>query len=106
MQVRWEDFRRASWEENAGAVFTQSNEVAGLAFGLATPQDAPNVGEIWVDDLQLSGAASVVDEQPEEVQPAAPDENQPARRPSLPCTGGIVLPLLFISLIHLNSRKR
>jgi hypothetical protein len=101
MQVRWEDFRRASWEENAGAVFTQSNEVAGLAFGLVTPQDAPNVGEIWVDELQVSGAASVVDE-----QPAPSDEDPPARGPSLPCTGGIVLPLLFSSLIHLNSRKR
>lgn len=115
MKMNWQDFHRASWEENAGAVFAKSNAVAGMAFGLTTPQDASNVGEVWVDDLQLFGAGPVaVDQQPEVEPTSAPEgtqpsesgEDQPASRPSLPCTGGIVLPLLFLGLIRLNGRKQ
>ncbi|HET9911763.1 MAG TPA: carbohydrate binding domain-containing protein [Anaerolineales bacterium] len=112
MQLRWEDFHRASWEENGGAVFTQSDQIIGLALGATTPQDAPNTGQIWMDDLQLSGAVPVA-EQPEVAPTAAPDtqsgdsdEEQPAGQPSLPCTGGVVLPLIFLGLVRFNDRKR
>jgi hypothetical protein len=111
MQLRWEDFHRASWEENGGALFTQPDQIVGLAFGATTPQDAPNMGEIWVDDLQLAGAAPVeTGEQPETASTPVPDstssEEQSERQPVLPCTGGIVLPLLFLGFIKLNVRKR
>ncbi len=111
MELRWEDFQRASWEENAGAAFAKSNGVAGLAFGVGTPQDAPNVGEVWVDDLQLLGAAPAAEEEQPEVAPttapqAEEDQTQPERGPSLPCTGGIVLPFVLLGFLRLSSRKR
>ncbi len=105
MQLRWDDFHRASWEENGGAVFTQSDQIVGLAFGATTPQDAPNTGQIWVDDLQSSGAVLVA-EQLEVVPTTVPDNTQSGSRPSLPCTSGIVFPLLLLGFIRLNSRKR
>jgi len=115
MTLRWEDFHRASWEENAGTSFAASNQVAGMAFGLSTLPDAPNVGEIWIDDLQFSNAAQPAgEEQPAEVatnaldnaQPDQPDESQPERRRLLPCAGGIALPFIFLGLIQLTGRKR
>ncbi len=115
MELRWEDFQRASWEENAGAAFAPSAPVLGLAFGVATPQDAPNVGEIWVDDLQLAGAGLAADDgqpemapttAPEAAQPDEPVEEQPERRPSLPCAGAMLLPLLFLGFIGWNGRQR
>jgi hypothetical protein len=112
MEINLDAFQRASWEENAGAVLTPSDKVVGMAFGVAAPEDAPSVGEVWVDDLQFSGAGSVA-EQPEAVPTAAPDngqpdesgEDQPKSGPSLPCTGGLVLPLLFLGLIQLNRKR-
>jgi hypothetical protein len=107
MKLNWQDFHRASWEENGGAVFTQSNEVVGLAFGATTPQDAPNTGQVWVDDLQLSGAGSAADvaptTAPENTQPVESQESESKPRSALPCTGGVVLPILFMGLI---VRKR
>jgi hypothetical protein len=115
MEVRWQDFHRASWEENAGAAFAPSAPVLGLAFGVATPQDAPNVGEIWVDDLQLSGAAPAANGGQPEVAPTAATENaqpdepaddQPERPASLPCAGAMLLPLLSLGFICWNGRKQ
>jgi hypothetical protein len=106
VQVRWEDFRRAGWEENAGAAFAKPGEVAGLAFGLNS-QEAPNVGELWVDDLQLSGAVPLASQaEPEGVPTTAPEnvsEDQLPRGPSLPCAGTLVLPIL---LLGFTFRKR
>ena len=112
MEISLDAFQRASWEENAGAALTPSDQIVGMAFGAATPQDAPNAGEVWVDDVQLSGAA---EEQPGEAPttapadsqpPDEPAQDQPRNGPSLPCAGGIVLPLLFLGLTGLNGRKR
>lgn len=115
MEIYLDAFQRASWEENAGTALTPSDKIVGLAIGVTTPQDAPNAGEIWVDDLQLSSAGSVEGhERPEVVPTTAPDdtqpdesgEEQPEGRPALPCAGGIVLPFLFLGLIRLKGRKR
>lgn len=109
MEINLDAFQRASWEENAGTPLTPSDKIVGMAFGATTPQDAPNAGELWVDDLQVSGAGAVVD-QPEEAPTITPVDTQPVEtdqgRPSLPCTGGIVLPLLFLGIVRWNGRKR
>lgn len=113
MEINLDDFHRASWEENAGAPLTPSDKIVGMAFGAGTPQDAPNAGELWVDDLQISSAGAS-EQQPEDAPTAAPVEaqptdasqSQPPRGPSLPCTGGLILPLLFVGFIRINSRKR
>jgi hypothetical protein len=107
-------FQRASWEENAGAALTPSDKIAGLAIGVAAPESASNTGELWVDDLKFSPAQPAAEnEQPEVDSTTAPDtqsgdsgEEQPAGRPSLPCTGGVVLPLIFLGLVRFNGRKR
>jgi len=101
VELRWQDFHRADWEENAGTPFAKMNQVAGLAFGLGTLPDAPNTGMLWVDDLSLlvSGAAPAVAPPPAEA-PAQeePEQAQPSRRRILPCSGAFALPLGLVAL--------
>jgi len=59
MELRWEDFHRASWEENAGATFAKADQINGMAFGVGTPPDVPNVSTVWVDDMTLLGTPKV-----------------------------------------------
>jgi hypothetical protein len=103
MELRWEDFHRASWEENAGATFAKTNQVTGMAFGLGTPLDAPNVSTIWIDDLALL-EATVVDAPPQSA-PEQPSQPEQPQRPSLPCTGAASLPLSLIVGLALWRRK-
>jgi len=104
MELRWEDFHRADWEENAGAPFARANQVTGLAFGLNTLPDAPNAGSLWVDDLSILGmAGAAADISPAAEQPTAPE--QPRRR-LLPCGGATALPLSLILVFSLLKRKR
>jgi hypothetical protein len=111
MELRWEDFHRASWEENANTPFTKANQVTGMAFGLGTLPDAPNTSSIWVDDLALLGTVAV-DAPPESGQssaselPAQPEQPQAARKPFLPCAGALVLPLSLVMGLSLWRRKR
>ncbi|MDO9300656.1 MAG: hypothetical protein Q7T89_04695, partial [Anaerolineales bacterium] len=91
MELRWEDFRRASWEENADAPFAKADQVTGMAFGLGTAPDAPNISTVWVDDISLLGTAVV----------SAPEQPVPAeqpQKPSLPCVGALVLPFAIALL--------
>jgi hypothetical protein len=53
----WNSLLRAEWEANAGAPFDPS-AVNGMAFGFNTYPDAPNAGEIWIDDIRLMGVPS------------------------------------------------
>ncbi|MBK8989740.1 MAG: hypothetical protein IPM39_27390 [Chloroflexi bacterium] len=53
VHLRWADFHRVDWEENAGAPFTDADRVSGLAFGFSTHPDTTSNGVIWVDDLSL-----------------------------------------------------
>ncbi|HEX2996834.1 MAG TPA: hypothetical protein VHP14_18580 [Anaerolineales bacterium] len=113
MEINLDAFKRASWEENAGTALTPADTIVGMAFGASTPQDAPNTGELWVDDLQVSSAGATLD-QPEEVPATAPVESQPTESgkdqpqngPSLPCTGGIVLPLFLLWFVWSSGRKQ
>lgn len=108
MELRWDDFHRAPWEENAGAPFARSNAVVGMAFGMTTPPDAPNVGSLRVDDISLLGAGSAAVVEPDAtlpVPPAGPAEEEPRRR-GLNCGGAAVVPFALIGLAFLHGRSR
>jgi hypothetical protein len=121
IELRWEDFHRAEWEENAGAAFEKSALVNGFAFGFPTYQDAPNVGTIWVDDLSLLGSGSApqptiapanepTDQSAPEptTEPAVtptPEPDQDSGKGGLPCAGSAILPLGFVILAWLLRRK-
>ncbi len=108
MELRWEDFHRASWEENADTPFAKANQVTGMAFGLGTLRDAPNTSTVWADDLALLGTA-VVDDPSESGQPSTPnqpEQPQPTRKPFLPCAGALVLPLSLVMVMGLSLWKR
>ncbi len=92
--LRWEEFHRADWEENAGEAFAKPNQIAGMAFGFSTYPDTPNIGAVWVDDLSLSGEAETSSAE----QPNVPEEPEQPRQPLLPCGGAIFLPLLLVTL--------
>ncbi len=105
MELRWADFHRAAWEENADAPFEKTNEVVGLAFGFGTAEDAPNIGSLHVDDVVLLGAESEPAVPQPTGQPAESPEETPQRR-LLPCSGALILPLLLLILPILKSIKR
>jgi hypothetical protein len=120
IELRWEDFHRSEWEENAGAVFEKAGRVNGFAFGFPTYQDAPSVGTIWVDDLSLLGIVSALQptSQPEieastamapepATEPAATSTAEPDRDSGggLPCASSAILPVAFVLLAWLLRRK-
>jgi hypothetical protein len=120
IQLRWADFHRVDWEENAGAPFAAPGRVSGLAFGFETFPDTTNSGLIWVDDLSLavgevaapaaSEAAAAVSEATAATLPeAAPPANEPDATPAGagggPCPAG-VLALGLVLVPVLRQRKR
>jgi hypothetical protein len=101
LTVRWSDFRRVDWEENAGASFEKPGRIHGLAFGFSATEGASNTSMIWIDDLQLIRAESVgVMDQTELDQSS---EESPRRL--LPC-GGAAVPLLAVALAWDLRRKK
>lgn len=100
IEIRWSDFHRAAWEENADAPFAKPNQVMGLAFGLGTLPDTTNTGTLRVDDLTLLGSESTS-------EPVPTSEPMQEKTPStgsnpLPCGGALILPFLAI----LSLRKQ
>ncbi len=84
VELPWEYFLRAAWEENAGAIL-DSYQVTGMGFGFSPPEGAGLAGEVWVDEIQLIesltdwGAAPDVGRAPApEDEPAPPDAEAPA----------------------------
>lgn len=111
MELRWGDFHRASWEENAGAVFDKVDQISGMAFGLGTPPDAPNVSAVWVDDLALLGSVPVAESAPsnESAPTNVPEQPAPAEqpnRPTLPCAGALILPMALVLGLTPWKKKR
>jgi len=111
MELRWEDFHRASWEENADAPFAKPDQISGVAFGVGTPPDAPNVSTVWVDDLTLMGlSAPAAETIPQESAPSdAPEEPAPIEQPgspSLPCAGALILPMSVIAGLSWVGKRR
>ncbi len=103
VQLRWEDFHRADWEANAGEPLKNSQQITGIAFGFMTLPDAPSLGKIWVDDIQLLGGEKPVE------SPGQPQPGEPTAAPSpveagekdgggLPCAGGAALPMGLLAL--------
>jgi hypothetical protein len=103
--VKWSDFTRASWEENAGAVFDKPNQIVGMAFGIGS-SDAANIGSFWVDDLAIAEtSAPAAPEQPIQEsateQPAPQEQPAPAdepQSPALPCAGALFPLILGLTL--------
>ncbi len=52
VELYWDDFRRADWEENAGTPVNPAS-VIGFAFTVSAPQDARLAGTLWIDDFQV-----------------------------------------------------
>ncbi len=108
VDLRWEDFHRASWEENADAPFDKASTVTGIAFGLTTLPDAPCIGSFRVDDITLLGApVSAPGGQPAEEplveQPPVEEESEPPS--GLRCLNGLILPVLLIGLAGSLRRR-
>jgi hypothetical protein len=108
VDLRWEDFHRASWEENADAPFDKASAVTGIAFGLTTLPDAPSIGSFRVDDITLLGApVSAPGGQPAEgplvEQPPVEEESEPPS--GLRCLNGLILPVLLIGLAGSLRRR-
>jgi hypothetical protein len=106
MELRWEEFHRASWEENPDTIFAKADQITGMAFGIGTPPDTASTQTIWVDDLSLLGLTL---SSTESVQPESTEEPAPADQPnspSLPCTGALILPMSVIIGLSVLSRKR
>jgi hypothetical protein len=101
IKLRWSDFHRASWEENADAPFAKAGQVTGMAFGVG----AEAKSTIWVDDIALLDDTAGEEAPTETGQSAPPTESQPQKKPLLPCTGALVLPLSLITALAVWGRK-
>jgi len=94
-EIRWDQFQRVSWEENAGAVFASPDQVSGMAFGFNTDSGTPLSGMILVDDLRLSSRSqSQADPEPTQTVPPA---KEPISSPGgLPCASSLTAPLALL----------
>jgi hypothetical protein len=98
VSLRWEDFRRVDWEENAGSAFANPENVRGVAFGMSTYPDTANTGTIWVDDLALLGESTAA--APSAPEAATGSETEPVaeegRGLRLPCGMAMILPVMLV----------
>jgi hypothetical protein len=116
IELAWDNFLRAAWEENAGSPLNPS-QITGIAFGFDTFPDTPNIGQVWVDDIKLigsvvSGAQSAPTQSSEEpllttatsatTIPAEPTTIEKERSPL--CSGVLVLPFITIGIAFCRKR--
>jgi hypothetical protein len=103
MELNWDDFLRASWEENPGKALTKAGEVTGMAFGVGTTPDTSSAGTIWVDDLALSGTTTV--DAPSEPTPVPSEQSEQPKNPSTPCGGAFAVPMSVVLALSLWRKK-
>ena len=77
MEIPWEQIVGVDWEANAGVPINPA-EINAFTFGVHTYEGAPNVGTVWVDNLQVIESAIPVQAGAEESAPAVEDEAEPA----------------------------
>jgi hypothetical protein len=104
--VRWDEFKRVDWEENAGSPYDPSLPVGGIAFGIPSPEGAESSSGIFrVDDIALAAETSeapAAESAPaSEVQPPAAESAAPASAPL--CPAAALLPSL--ALFWMAKRK-
>lgn len=105
-EIRWEQFRRVAWEENAGAAFSQPGQVSGIAFGFNTDSGQSLRGQVWIDDLHLATRAQNQSD-PEPAQPAQPEAGtSPAAPFNLPCAGALAAPLALVGFAARQKMQR
>ena len=110
ISLRWSDFHRADWEENAGAPFGRSDQVVGMAFGFDTYEGTNNTGTLWIDELAFLSSAPAAGEGPLEPPPDLAEQPgeapaQPTFRRMLPCGAAIAFPLGMVAIGFLFKRK-
>jgi hypothetical protein len=102
--ILWNDFHRAEWEADAGAVFNKPDQIHEIAFGFNGLDAVNNSGMIWVDDVQLIAQESI----PPDIRPTQQAAGEDSSTSRLPCPSpaAFALPLLFLGLIRWNIGKR
>lgn len=111
VHLRWADFHRVEWEENAGAPFAGADRISGMAFGFSTDTDTTHSGVIWVDDLSLGMEEAVAEVEGGEtaVNEATAPTNEPAAPAANgggPCPASMVILGLVGAPLAFNMRKR
>ncbi len=95
--IRWEQFQRVAWEENAGAVFASPNQISGIAFGFNTDSGQAQRGLIRIDDLRLSTHAATTKPTEPEQAIESNQAQEPAAAPMrLPCASSLIVPFVLI----------
>ena len=84
VELPWEFFLRAEWEENAGTPL-EPVLVTGMGFGFNPPVGAGLAGGVWIEDVQLIGSLTDWGVAPDvgiapvpQDEPAPPDAEAPA----------------------------
>jgi hypothetical protein len=107
LELKWEEFVRVAWEEDAGSPFDPAEPVLGMGLGLDGLESGANTGSLWVDDLQLVGVVTP-GEAPAAEAPsdeASQGEAPEAGGSGLPCTGSAALPPLVLGMLVLGRRR-
>lgn len=96
-ELRWQEFHRADWEEDAGAPLSGTSEIRGIAFGFSPLNGKHNSGNIWIDNLHLvsrttENAPAAQMEDPTAI-PDIPPETPSSRLPI--CGLGLLLPMIL-----------
>lgn len=123
IEIPWSSFNRVEWEEDDGTPLDPA-QIMGFTLGFATYTDAPNIGTIWIDNVQLLSSAAgepqapapteIVESEPpvkdeqqpeDEVQPEAEEEERGVGR-LLPCSSPIAIAIALAGFALRKKRHR
>ena len=128
IELPWSYFNRVDWEPDDGTPLDPA-QIMGFTFGFPTYEDAPNTGNIWIDNLELLTSAAgepeapapapteaVEGEPPAEAEQQPEAETQPEAEPQaeeegeqgvggfLPCSSPIVLGMVLAGFVVIRKR--